>query len=89
MVMWFYDDAEEVEEFQRFQKESRQTEREYLEIRVALRDTEAALLARPEDEELNARARYLSWRMKDLERQFPWLSAEAPVELALWGTPHG
>ena len=22
-------------------------------------------------------------------RQFPWLSAEAPVELALWRTPHG
>ena len=22
-------------------------------------------------------------------RQFPWLSAEASVELALWGNPHG
>jgi len=87
--MWFYDDAEEVEEFQLFWKESRQLEKEYLEIRVALRDAATALLARPEDEGLNARARYLSRRAKDLERQFPWLSAEAPVELALWGTPHG
>jgi hypothetical protein len=89
MVMWFYDDSEGVEEFQLFRRESRPLEREYLELRIALRDTETALLARPEDEELNARARYLSWRVKDLERQFPWLSAEAPVELALWGTSHG
>ena len=89
MVMWFYDDSEEVEEFQLFRRESRQLEREYLELGVALRDTETALLARPEDEELNARARHLSGRVKDLKRQFPWLSAEAPVELALWGTPHG
>jgi hypothetical protein len=89
MIMWFYDDAEEVEEFQRFRTESRQLEKEYLEIRVALRDTEAALRASPADGELNARARYLSWRVNDLESQFPWLAAAVPVELALWGTPHG
>jgi hypothetical protein len=89
MVRWFHAGAEEVEEFQRFRTESGQVEKEYLELRVALPDTGAALRVCPEDGELSARARYLSWGVKDLERRFPRLAAETPVALALWGTPHG
>jgi hypothetical protein len=89
MVMWFYHDADEVEEFQAFRQEARRLEGEYLEIRVALRNAEAALRADPENADHRARVRYLAWRLRDLEKQYPWLCAETPVEVALWGTPHG
>lgn len=89
MVMWFYDDSEELEEYRLFRKEVRRVEKEYLEIRVLLRDTEAALRADPGNEELEARVKYLRWRIADLERQFPWISSPMPKEMALWAPPHG
>ena len=89
MVMWFYDEAGEMEDFQDFRKKARGVEKEYLEVRVFLQETEAALRANPGNEELKARIRYLTWRLEDLERQFPWICSDLLKELALWGTPHG
>jgi len=36
MSMWLYDDIQEMEDFQLYQKEVRLVEREYLELRVPL-----------------------------------------------------
>ncbi len=87
--MWFYDDAGELEEWQTFRKDAQQLEKEHLEIRTALRDAQAGLQANPGDEALKARVEELKKRLEELNKQFPWLSSDVPVEILLWGVPHG
>jgi hypothetical protein len=85
--MWAYDDPDE--QWQAFREEARPIEREYLELRKALRDAEEALRAEPGDEHRNARVDYLRRRLSELEKQAPWLTSETPPEILLWGVPHG
>jgi hypothetical protein len=89
MSMWLYDDAGEMEEFQTYQKEVRRLEREYLEIRVLLRDAEEDFRADPDSEYLAAKVKYLKKRLKDLESEAPRFAADHPLEIALWAPPHG
>lgn len=87
--MWFYD--EHPEEYLTFRQEALRLEREHLEVRVALRDAEADLRADPENEGLQARVAEVKERLAELDRQAPWISLykDMPLELALWGVPHG
>jgi hypothetical protein len=87
--MWLYDDARELEEFQNYQKEVRRLEREYLEIRVLLRDAEADYREDPDSEYLKAKVKYLKKRQKDLESQAARLAADHPLEISLFAPPHG
>lgn len=89
MGMFLYDDAREMEEFQIYQREVRELEGEYLEIRILLRDAEEELRADPASEYLNAKVKYLQKRLKDLESRAPRLAADHPLEIALWAPPHG
>ena len=89
MGMWLYDDASEMEDFQLYQQEVRQLEREYLEIRILLRDAEEDFRADPDSEYLQAKVKYLRKRLKDLESQGPRLAADHPLEISLWAPPHG
>jgi uncharacterized membrane protein len=89
MGMWLYDDAREMEDFQLYQQEVRQLEREYLEIRILLRDAEEDFRADPDSEYLQAKVKYLRKRLKDLESQGPRLAADHPLEISLWAPPHG
>ena len=88
-AMWFYDEAEELEGWQTFRKEAQHLEKEHLEIRVALRDAEAALRADPGNEDLKARVVGFKKRLEELDRQVPWISSDVPLEILLWGVPHG
>jgi hypothetical protein len=87
--MWLYDDAGEMEEFQSYQRDVRRIEKEYLEIRVLLRDAEENRRADPDSVYLKAKVKYLQKRLKDLESQGPRLAADHPLEIALWAPPHG
>jgi hypothetical protein len=89
MSMWLYDDAREMEEFQNYKKEVRRVEREYLEIRVLLRDAQADYRADPASEYLEAKVKYLQKRLKDLEGQAARLAADHPLEISLFAPPHG
>ncbi len=88
-VMWFYDDLEELEGWQTFRREAQQVEKEHLEIRVALRDAETALRSAPGNEDLRDRVQQLKEKLEELEKRAPWISADVPVEILLWGVPHG
>ncbi len=88
-AMWFYDDLEELEGWQTFRKETEQVAQEHLQTRVALRDAEAALQDDPRNEDLKARVEGLKKRLEELNRQCPWISSGVPVEILLWGVPHG
>jgi len=87
--MWFYDELEELEGWQTFRREAQDVEKKHLEIRVALREAEATLQAEPENEELRARVEELKKKLEELNRQAPWISSDLPVEVLLWGVPHG
>ena len=89
MVMWFYDEAGELEEFRAYRREVRLLEKEYLEIRKLLYQAEMSFRADPDSEYLQAKVKYLGKRLADLEQKIPRLSADIPLEFALWGTPHG
>ena len=89
MSMWLYDDAQDMKEFQILRGEIKRLEKEYLDIRIQLRDTEADLRSDPDSEYLQAKVKYLSKRLKDLEKKGPRLAADYPLEIALFGPPHG
>jgi len=67
----------------------RSLEREYLELRLLLRDAEDALRAEPDSDYLKAKVKYLSKRVSDLEKESPRLASEVPLEIALFTPPHG
>jgi hypothetical protein len=87
--MWIYDDAREMDEFQIYQMEVRKLEREYLEIRVLLRDAELELRIDPHSEYLGVKVKYLQRRLRNLESLSPRLAADHPLEISLWAPPHG
>jgi chromosome segregation ATPase len=89
MGMWLYDDANEMEEFQALRREVKRYEKEYLDLRVQLRDAEVDIKADPDSEYLKAKVKYLNKRLKDLEKKAPRLAADHPLEIALFAPPHG
>ena len=89
MGMWLYDDCKEMEEFQHWRGEIKRLEKEYLDLRTQLRDTEADLRSDPNDEYLKAKVKYLNKRIKGIEKMGPRLAADQPLEIFLWAPPHG
>jgi len=89
MSMWFYDETDEMEDYQRLQKEIRSVEGEYLELRKVLHEAQEALKKEPESQECQIKVQYLEKRLKDLEKKYPWLKWDSPVEVALFSPPHG
>jgi len=89
MSMWFYDDAKELEEYRAVQEEIRRLEREYLELRVVLKEAEAGLRENPEDENLQAKVKYYQKRVRDMEAMNPRFAADSPIEMSLFFPPHG
>jgi hypothetical protein len=89
MVMFFFDEAGELEEYQLFKKKDQPLELVHLEVRKALQKAQTALQADPENEDLKVRVAELKKRQEAIERQAPWLSLDYPLEYLLWGPPHG
>lgn len=85
-LMWFFDDPPE--DYKKFRKEAQLIEREYLELRVLLRDAQNDLQAEPQNENLQAKVSYLQQRIKSLEEKAPWLISDQLKEFDLWGVPH-
>ena len=72
-----------------FHQEYQHVEREYLELRVLLRDAETALKAVPEDEDRRVRVYYLQTRLEEIEGKYPWIVSGKPPEIAFWAPPPG
>ena len=88
-VMWLYDDARQMQEYQNVVEAVRELEREYLELRFLLRDAEKAMSTDPENDYLKAKVQYLKKRVTGLEKQAPRLASDHPLEIALFTPPHG
>jgi phage-related minor tail protein len=87
--MWFYDDYNEMEGFNNLREAVKRLEKEYLDLRIQLRDTETELRSNPDSEYLQAKAKYLKKRLKDIEKKGPRLADDYPLEFALFSAPHG
>ena len=64
-------------------------EREYLDLRIQLRDAEANLRSDPQNTELKSRTDYLKGRIKDLETGYSWISTGRAAEIPFWVLPAG
>ena len=64
-------------------------EREYLDLRIRLRDAEADLRSDPKNKELVAQVDYLKGRLKDLEDKHSSISTGYPSEIPFWVYPSG
>jgi hypothetical protein len=89
MSMWIYDDVLEEQGFQDLRLEVKRLEKEYLDLRAQLRDTETNLRLDPNNEYLKAKVKYLNKRLKHIEQKGPRLAADYPLEISLFGAPHG
>ena len=79
----------DLEQFERFKQEDQPLEMVHLKLRTLIRDVAAALRAAPDNQELQERFENLEKELKELERRAPWITADYPVEMALWGAGGG
>jgi len=61
----------------------------HLRVRTLIRDVTAALRAAPDTQELQDRLTRLQEELADLERRAPWIAADYPVEMSIWGPGAG
>jgi len=85
--MWQF--LADLEQYERFKEEDRPLELVHLKIRTLIRDITTALRKEPENQELQEHLRQLQEDLADLERRAPWIVADYPVEMALWGDRAG
>ena len=64
-------------------------EKEYLDLRVQLRDVKSNLRSDPQNQDLISQASYLKTRIKDLENRYTWISTGRPAEIPFWVMPAG
>ena len=83
------DDFELIEWIYDYRRSVQHIEREYLDLRIRLRDTEADLRSDPKNRELKAKVDHLKSRLKNLERRHPWVSTGRLPEIAFSITPSG
>ena len=76
------DEFELFENIYKYRSSVQHLEREYLELRICLRDAEADLRSDSENRELKAKTDYLKSRLKDLEKRHSWISTGRHSEIA-------
>jgi len=79
------DKPEQMQDYQDFRQQARGVEQEYLELRKELCGAEAARYQDAADRSLQAKVDYLKKRLRGLEQQAPWLAADMPLDIAVWG----
>lgn len=88
MTMWFFDESEEMDEYQVVRDTLLALEREQREVRGMLGEAMEALKTDPDNDEVRDRVEHYQERLEELEKP-RLLSSDVPLELALWGPPHG
>jgi regulator of replication initiation timing len=76
------DEFEIFEEIYNYRQRIQHLEREYLDLRIQLRDVEFDLRSDMDNRELKAQVDYLKSRLKDLESRYPWISTGRSSEVA-------
>ena len=83
------DDFELIEWIYNYRSRVQYIEREYLDLRIRLRDAKSDLRSDSKNRDLKAKVDHLKSRLKDLEKRHPWVSTGRPSEIAFCITPSG
>jgi len=75
------DTPELFERIWHYRRSIQHIEREYLDLRVRLRDAEADLRADSQNQELQEQVDYLKHRLQDLESRYSWISTGRSSEI--------
>jgi hypothetical protein len=79
----------DLKQYERFKQEDRPLELLHLKMRTLMRGITTALEKERGNQELPARLQQLQEELVNLERRAPWIVADYPVEMALWGDRAG
>jgi hypothetical protein len=88
MSRWFYDASEGGSQCQVLHRQGQALEKEYLEIRILLREAEIKLRESPQNDRLQETVEHLRKRQADLESRARFAD-DYPPEFALGAPPHG
>ena len=75
------DEFELFERIYDYRRRVQYIEREYLDLRIRLRDAEADLRLESQNRELKTQVDYLKNRLNDLESRYPWVITGRPSEI--------
>ena len=75
------DEFELFERIYDYRRRVQYIEREYLDLRIRLRDAEADLRLDSQNQELNAQIEYLKSRLNDLESRYLWITTGRSSEI--------
>ena len=75
------DEFELFERIYDYRRRVQYIEREYLDLRIRLRDAETDLRLDLENQELKTQVDYLKNRLNDLESRYPWVTSGRPSEI--------
>jgi hypothetical protein len=81
--------SRELEQYKKFKIEDQPLEMIYLRLRTLIKKTEEKLIVTPGNQEVRDQLRKLEEERDELERRAPWLTADYPVEMTLWGPGSG
>jgi hypothetical protein len=81
--------SRELEQYKKFKQEDQPLEMIYLRLRTLIQKTEEKLRATPGNQEVQDQLRRLEEERDELESRAPWLTADYPVEMTLWGPGSG
>lgn len=76
------DEFEIFEEIYNYRRSVQHIEREYLDLRIRLRDAEVDLRSDSQNQELKEQVNYFKSRLKDLESRYSWISTGRSSEIA-------
>lgn len=76
------DETELFDRIWKYRQSVQHIEREYLDLRVRLRDAEADLRSDAENQKLKERVDYCKSRLQDLESRYSWLATGNHSEIA-------
>lgn len=75
------DEFELFERIYEYRRRIQHIEREYLDLRIRLRDAEADLRLESQNRELKTQVDYLKNRLNDLESRYPWVTKGRQSEI--------
>jgi hypothetical protein len=81
--------SRELEDYRRFKQENQPLELVYLKLRTLIQKAKESLRAAPGNTEVQDYLKQLEEERDELEHRAPWLTADYPVEMALWGPGSG
>ncbi len=89
MAVWDQKIVSDIMQLDEFRRSKQPVAEAYLKVRTRLRDVKAAMRLAPNDASLHKLAAELQNQLQVMEQEEPWLIAEVPVEVALWGSNSG